>query len=155
MAASQPVNKQCDGPARPPRVGNAIVQDEAIAVRKSNVTLFRGNSWQPAFPEVAKQGLNVRIAQKRRWPKFFHHTIGSNRLPGSEIGFCVSNNQLQKRTRHAGRACETSLYLYKNRNCSNANVTRRFMSKAPGALGYRMPAEWEPHEATWIAWPHE
>jgi len=22
------------------------------------------------------------------------------------------------------------------------------------AAGYRMPAEWEPHEATWIAWPH-
>jgi agmatine deiminase len=22
------------------------------------------------------------------------------------------------------------------------------------ALGYRMPAEWEPHAATWIAWPH-
>ncbi len=21
-------------------------------------------------------------------------------------------------------------------------------------LGYRMPAEWEPHEATWIGWPH-
>lgn len=26
--------------------------------------------------------------------------------------------------------------------------------KNPAALGYRMPAEWEPHEATWIAWPH-
>jgi agmatine deiminase len=26
---------------------------------------------------------------------------------------------------------------------------------APAALGYRMPAEWEPHEATWLAWPHE
>ena len=25
----------------------------------------------------------------------------------------------------------------------------------PAHLGYRMPAEWEPHEATWIAWPHE
>jgi agmatine deiminase len=24
----------------------------------------------------------------------------------------------------------------------------------PTALGYRMPAEWEPHAATWIAWPH-
>jgi agmatine deiminase len=24
----------------------------------------------------------------------------------------------------------------------------------PRSLGYRMPAEWEPHEATWIAWPH-
>jgi agmatine deiminase len=28
------------------------------------------------------------------------------------------------------------------------------MSDLPAALGYRMPAEWEPHEATWIAWPH-
>jgi agmatine deiminase len=25
----------------------------------------------------------------------------------------------------------------------------------PAQLGYRMPAEWEPHEAVWIAWPHE
>lgn len=24
----------------------------------------------------------------------------------------------------------------------------------PAALGYRMPAEWEPHEATWFSWPH-
>lgn len=24
----------------------------------------------------------------------------------------------------------------------------------PNSLGFRMPAEWEPHEATWIAWPH-
>ena len=24
----------------------------------------------------------------------------------------------------------------------------------PRALGFRMPAEWEPHAATWIAWPH-
>lgn len=26
--------------------------------------------------------------------------------------------------------------------------------QTPHALGYRMPAEWELHEATWIAWPH-
>ena len=26
--------------------------------------------------------------------------------------------------------------------------------KLPAALGYRMPAEWEPHESTWLAWPH-
>src|SRR5262245_45831384 len=24
----------------------------------------------------------------------------------------------------------------------------------PSTLGYRMPAEWEPHESTWLAWPH-
>jgi len=28
------------------------------------------------------------------------------------------------------------------------------MRETPHALGFRMPAEWEPHEATWIAWPH-
>jgi len=28
-------------------------------------------------------------------------------------------------------------------------------NQTPHALGYRMPAEWEPHEATWIGWPHE
>jgi agmatine deiminase len=28
-------------------------------------------------------------------------------------------------------------------------------SPLPAALGYRMPAEWEPHEATWLSWPHK
>jgi len=27
-------------------------------------------------------------------------------------------------------------------------------AKSPAELGYRLPAEWEPHAATWIAWPH-
>ncbi|HVZ82779.1 MAG TPA: agmatine deiminase family protein [Terracidiphilus sp.] len=26
--------------------------------------------------------------------------------------------------------------------------------KTPRELGFRMPAEWERHEATWLAWPH-
>jgi len=25
---------------------------------------------------------------------------------------------------------------------------------SPASKGFRMPAEWEPHEATWIGWPH-
>jgi agmatine deiminase len=25
---------------------------------------------------------------------------------------------------------------------------------SPASLGYRMPAEWEPQRATWLAWPH-
>jgi agmatine deiminase len=29
------------------------------------------------------------------------------------------------------------------------------MEQTPAESGFRMPAEWEPHEATWIAWPHE
>jgi agmatine deiminase len=27
------------------------------------------------------------------------------------------------------------------------------MNQTPSALGYRMPAEWEPHAATWLSWP--
>jgi agmatine deiminase len=42
-----------------------------------------------------------------------------------------------------------------------AKASRKHSSKAltaagdvPANLGYRMPAEWEPHAATWLAWPH-
>ena len=28
------------------------------------------------------------------------------------------------------------------------------MIETPHQLGYILPAEWEPHEATWLAWPH-
>jgi agmatine deiminase len=28
------------------------------------------------------------------------------------------------------------------------------MIETPASLGYRLPAEWEPHAASWIAWPH-
>ena len=31
---------------------------------------------------------------------------------------------------------------------------RNFVEPCPSALGYHMPAEWEPHAATWLAWPH-
>ncbi len=28
-------------------------------------------------------------------------------------------------------------------------------TNTPNAENFRMPAEWEPHEATWLGWPHE
>ena len=33
-------------------------------------------------------------------------------------------------------------------------MAEKRIGKTPAALGFRMPAEWEPHEATWIGWPH-
>jgi len=30
---------------------------------------------------------------------------------------------------------------------------KRSKRKVPAQ--FRMPAEWEPHEATWLGWPHE
>jgi len=34
------------------------------------------------------------------------------------------------------------------------HANARAGSKAPAALGYRWPAEWERHRATWLSWPH-
>lgn len=32
--------------------------------------------------------------------------------------------------------------------------TKNISAPTPAELGYSMPAEWEPHEATWLGWPH-
>ena len=32
--------------------------------------------------------------------------------------------------------------------------SRREAAPAPRTAGFRMPAEWEPHHATWLVWPH-
>ena len=32
---------------------------------------------------------------------------------------------------------------------------KRPQGEDPAGLGFRMPAEWEPHATTWIAWPHQ
>jgi agmatine deiminase len=34
-------------------------------------------------------------------------------------------------------------------------ATQNTQNKSPVQLGFRMPAEWEPHAATWLGWPHE
>ncbi|MFO0909392.1 MAG: agmatine deiminase family protein [Isosphaeraceae bacterium] len=33
-------------------------------------------------------------------------------------------------------------------------MTKPTAADVPVSQGYAMPAEWEPHESTWIAWPH-
>src|SRR5271167_2328069 len=35
-----------------------------------------------------------------------------------------------------------------------SNHSSNTLSVPPATPGYRMPAEWEPHAATWLAWPH-
>ncbi len=34
-------------------------------------------------------------------------------------------------------------------------MTNSRKAQTPKTLGFRMPAEWEPHTATWLGWPHE
>jgi len=40
-----------------------------------------------------------------------------------------------------------------NETVASAPASLQSNSKPPA--GFRMPAEWEPHAATWLAWPHE
>jgi agmatine deiminase len=35
-----------------------------------------------------------------------------------------------------------------------SNHSSNTLSAAPAASGFRVPAEWAPHAATWLAWPH-
>ena len=35
-----------------------------------------------------------------------------------------------------------------------ASVRKKASNHGPAQSGFRMPAEWEPHEATWLGWPH-
>ena len=37
---------------------------------------------------------------------------------------------------------------------ARSHSKRSSSSATPASQGYRMPAEWEPHAATWLAWPH-
>ena len=38
---------------------------------------------------------------------------------------------------------------------SKAPAPRDLPRLTPRAQGYLWPAEWEPHEGTWLAWPHD
>jgi agmatine deiminase len=40
------------------------------------------------------------------------------------------------------------------RKSSSNTLAANSGGQFPADLGYRMPAEWEPHAATWLAWPH-
>jgi len=47
--------------------------------------------------------------------------------------------------------------FFRNRRPETYGVlTRRLpQGKTPVGSGYRMPAEWEPHDAVWLSWPHD
>jgi agmatine deiminase len=37
----------------------------------------------------------------------------------------------------------------------NLSIGKSIVCKTPSELGYRMPAEWEKHDAIWLSWPHD
>src|SRR6266568_8974793 len=78
--------------------------------------------------------------------------------------FSLSNATLTASRTHGaiGRSCATVASMPINPSLTAGWASSAFVMKGPSeaaptplALGFRMPAEWEPHEATWLAWPHE
>src|SRR6202035_2695976 len=55
---------------------------------------------------------------------------------------------------HGGSAPQLALSARSPRGCLWSHIEAMAGLK-PSRSGFRMPAEWEPHEATWLAWPHE
>lgn len=51
---------------------------------------------------------------------------------------------------HSDSAVKRSLGTVRRETADDSE----FLDKGPRESGFRMPAEWEPHEATWICWPH-
>ena len=48
----------------------------------------------------------------------------------------------------------TQRFLDQTMTRNRSTLRAQHPRSTPASLGYRMPAEWEPHAATWIAWPH-
>ena len=53
----------------------------------------------------------------------------------------------------AGRTVKSTVNKQVGNTSSNTLITEETF-QPPATLAYRMPAEWEPHAATWLAWPH-
>src|SRR6266566_6140479 len=86
------------------------------------------------------------------------------RLRPTKRKFSLSNATLTaSKTRDAiGRSCATAASMLINPSLTAGWASSALVMKGsseatstPLVLGFRMPAEWEPHEATWLAWPHE
>jgi hypothetical protein len=49
------------------------------------------------------------------------------------------------------KAVSSTMKSMTRHNDAPAKILKSMKYKMPG---FRMPAEWEPHQATWIGWPH-
>ena len=71
---------------------------------------------------------------------------------------CWSIARCSRLTSYAriGPSCATAASM-PTKDCSGDTWTMTHTdteTETPRQLGYRWPAEWEPHRATWMAWPH-
>src|SRR5262245_45345495 len=62
-----------------------------------------------------------------------------------------------RQDRHAAHALALPARSQDRRLSGHHETDDRLSSNemTPRELGYHMPAEWEPHEATWLSWPHK
>ena len=75
-------------------------------------------------------------------------------------GRFITDHRMSGKDRESSVASQVACLVALESSCYGSRVTsssRKSQSSdsgTPAERGYRMPAEWEPHESTWLAWPH-
>ena len=123
--------------------------------------LWSARSWIPGLLDI-----------NARRPPGGVQQCSKSRLPGGTlIGAAQTKSEDEdddERDARAGCPChEDRLLGQKLRGRPTTNVSfsqlcaavmltamKNAIRQTPAALGYRMPAEWAPHAATWLSWPH-
>ena len=111
-----------------------------------------------AVNRVGHEGADRRRASSsgaaRSWPIRSGVVIAeASRDRGGDPGRRLRSRAHRGRCAATGRSCATAASTPTAAiDAAGASTDER--KRTPAALGFRMPAEWEPHAATWIAWPH-
>jgi agmatine deiminase len=78
----------------------------------------------------------------------FGETLGEASSEKEEVLIVTLDLSLNKRIRDGWG-------FLANRRPDTYSLLTAPVSKTPSELGYRMPAEWEKHDAVWLAWPYD
>lgn len=134
------MHEQRHGIAGLPGGWGVLVEQERIAVAEREGVAMLWRRALSAGEEGSEQGLHVGIAEQRQ---------GAER-PGCDT---VDAGRTHEGLHRSGVRPLVGRWTY----TKDMTTQRKLLPPhpTPSQLGYRMPAEWEPHAATWIAWPHQ
>ena len=111
-----------------------------VGVRRATFDLIRSSTVDDENPLRLDRGCRDPIRHCRR-----------NHWRDLQTGFAdndIANRRAGRRVRGADKLLPLSV-----RSLSGERSASMAPRETPAALGYRMPAEWEPHIATWLSWP--
>ena len=109
------------------------------AIQCAHFNFVQSSRFPPNYLQFIDEFFQLNLMGNRPILEFEWFTSSAHVISrGSRISFGISRRQ-------QNALCFRANFMT---NAQSANASR------PPRLGYAMPAEWERHEATWLAWPH-